>query len=640
MAEEFLVVFAVYPNVTQLDLTGPHEVLARLPDARCILASSAGGDIEASGGLVLTRVRRLAEIEHCALICVPGGFGSTEALEDQELLTQLRRLAQTARYVTSVCTGSLLLGGAGLLKGKRAASHWASRDALSAFGATPDSARVVRDGNVFTGGGVTAGIDMALTVMAEVAGDDYAQSVQLGLEYAPAPPFNTGRPDLAPQHILSATQQRYERVRGARDAAVQRAAARLSTCCTGAADVAGSEIHVVRHASINESDRQPDISGASIKGGTTTRFPPFQLVNWFAAAEGRFDLSLSSSDCEPLCLSDLFDKRELPSFANCGLGYGTFAGLEQLRGLVARQYATIDKNDVLIFGGASEAIYTFMRTMLNPGDEVVVQNPMFHSLHAIARSIGCKITEWRPTDETTCEFDIASLIESCSPRTKLIVFNFPHNPTGQLISESDLRRIVETARRCNAFVFSDEQFRLLEMPSVAALPAACDLYDKAVSVTGVSKTYGCGGLRIGWLATRCAEVITATKEYRFYSTETVNTPSQILACRVLERGGEILARNRNLITANVERLRAFVDQHRNLLVFHPPKAGTLTMVEQKTSLTSTGLCERLLDEQRVFLVPGKTMEMSDRLLRFGLGRNDFAAGLHRLGNLLQGQRPR
>jgi len=228
MTEEFTAVFAIYPHVTQLDFTGPHEVLARLPGARCILASSTGGDLEADGGLVFTNVRRLADIERCALLCVPGGFGTIEAIEDQELLTQLRRLAETARYVTSVCTGALVLGAAGLLRGKRATSHWAWRDALAAFGATPDPARVVRDGDVFTGGGVTAGIDMALTVLAEVAGADFAQSVQLSIEYAPAPPFDSGRPETAPPRVVAMTQRRYERVRPARDAAVRRAAARLS----------------------------------------------------------------------------------------------------------------------------------------------------------------------------------------------------------------------------------------------------------------------------------------------------------------------------------------------------------------------------------------------------------------------------
>ena len=228
MATEFPIVFALYPRVTQLDFTGPYEVFWRLPGARCTVASASGGDLEADGGLAFTGVRRLSEVDRCALICVPGGFGTIEAIEDQELLTQIRRLATGARYVTSVCTGSLVLGAAGLLQGRRAASHWAWREALSAFGATPDPARVVRDGNVITGGGVTAGIDMALSVVADIAGAEYAQAIQLGMEYAPAPPFNSGRPELAPPTILAKTQQRYEGIRPARDAAVARAAARLS----------------------------------------------------------------------------------------------------------------------------------------------------------------------------------------------------------------------------------------------------------------------------------------------------------------------------------------------------------------------------------------------------------------------------
>jgi cyclohexyl-isocyanide hydratase len=228
MAADFTVVFALYPRVTQLDFTGPYEVFWRLPDADCVLASASGGDLEADGGITFAKVRRLADVERCALICVPGGFGAIEAMEDQELLAQIRRLAISARYVTSVCTGSLVLGAAGLLKGRRAASHWAWRDRLSAFGATPDNARVVRDGNIITGGGVTAGIDLALAVMSEIAGNDYAQSVQLSMEYAPEPPFNSGRPEFAPASILADAHKRYERVRRARDAAVERAAARLT----------------------------------------------------------------------------------------------------------------------------------------------------------------------------------------------------------------------------------------------------------------------------------------------------------------------------------------------------------------------------------------------------------------------------
>jgi cyclohexyl-isocyanide hydratase len=227
MSPQFRVVFALYPRLTQLDFTGPYEVLARLPGARCVLASVAGGCIEADGGITFAGVQRLSDLESCELICVPGGLGTIAALDDGAYLAQLRRLAASARYVTSVCTGSLLLAAAGLLTGKRAACHWAWRDSLAAFGAIADPARVVREDNIFTGGGVTAGIDMALTVLAEIVGADYAQAVQLAIEYAPAPPFDCGRPQSAPPHILAEASKRSDATRAERDAAVRRAALRL-----------------------------------------------------------------------------------------------------------------------------------------------------------------------------------------------------------------------------------------------------------------------------------------------------------------------------------------------------------------------------------------------------------------------------
>lgn len=228
MSVDFPVVFALYPNITQLDFTGPYEVFARVPGARCILASVAGGTIEAAGGMTFAGVQRLKDIESCALLCVPGGFGTVQALEDRQYLAELARLARSARYVTSVCTGSLLLAAAGLLTGKRAACHWAWRDSLAAFGVVPDPARVVREGNIITGGGVTAGIDMALTVLGEIAGKDYAEAVQLGVEYAPMPPFDSGRPECARPEILAAAKQRSDAVKVERDAAVRRAAAALA----------------------------------------------------------------------------------------------------------------------------------------------------------------------------------------------------------------------------------------------------------------------------------------------------------------------------------------------------------------------------------------------------------------------------
>ncbi|MDR3508854.1 MAG: DJ-1/PfpI family protein [Caulobacteraceae bacterium] len=227
MAESFVIVEAIYPGMTQLDFTGPHTVFGRIPKTQVIVASEPGGAIESEGGLVFAGTRRLAEIERCDLLFVPGGMAATDVINDAAFMDQITRLAAGARYHTSVCTGSLILGAAGLLKGRRAACHWAWRDMLSLFGAIPDPGRVVRDGDVITGGGVTAGIDFALVVAAELAGETFAQVLQLNIEYAPAPPFNAGRPETAPPEVLALVRERMAALLPDRRAGVEKAAARL-----------------------------------------------------------------------------------------------------------------------------------------------------------------------------------------------------------------------------------------------------------------------------------------------------------------------------------------------------------------------------------------------------------------------------
>jgi cyclohexyl-isocyanide hydratase len=226
MSEPMPIVFALYPNITQLDFTGPFEVLRRLPNVRVIVASREGGELTADSGLTFAGLAKLHEIERCELLCVVGGAGQVAAVLDHAYIAEVRRLGQSARYVTSVCTGSLVLGAAGLLVGKRAACHWAWRELLRDAGAIPDPGRVVRDGNVITGGGVTAGIDFALTVAAELAGADVAQAIQLSIEYAPAPPFAAGRPETAPQQIVKLVRERIARTYPERRAAMEQALAR------------------------------------------------------------------------------------------------------------------------------------------------------------------------------------------------------------------------------------------------------------------------------------------------------------------------------------------------------------------------------------------------------------------------------
>jgi cyclohexyl-isocyanide hydratase len=203
------IVFVLFPNLTQLDFTGPLQVLSRLPDADVHLAAGSLDPVPTDAVLKLVPTCVFEDCPLADVLCIPGGFGVDDAIRDPALMAFVREQGAQAKYVTSVCTGAFVLGAAGLLKGKRATTHWAYHEGLEKVGAIPVKERVVRDGNIFTGGGVTAGVDFAFTLMAEIAGQDHARAVQLGLEYDPAPPFDAGSPGKAVPATLDAIRDYY-----------------------------------------------------------------------------------------------------------------------------------------------------------------------------------------------------------------------------------------------------------------------------------------------------------------------------------------------------------------------------------------------------------------------------------------------
>ena len=217
----------LFPDLTQLDLTGPYEVFTKFPNADVHLLWKTLDPVTAGGGMRLLPTTTFAECPQLDLVCVPGGAGMNALLNDEETLDFVRRQASGARYVTSVCTGSLVLGAAGLLKGRRATTHWMSLPMLAAFGCEPVAERVVVDGNVITGGGVTAGIDFALTVAGEWFGADTARRIQLGIEYDPHPPYGAGAPERADASLVAAVREAAAVRQGEREVAVEKAAARL-----------------------------------------------------------------------------------------------------------------------------------------------------------------------------------------------------------------------------------------------------------------------------------------------------------------------------------------------------------------------------------------------------------------------------
>src|SRR6267378_230491 len=198
----FNIGFVIFPDLTLLDFTGPLQVLSRLPQSATHIVAKSEASVPSDCGLGLVPTHTFANCPPLDLICVPGGnLGVVDAFSDRETIEFVRRQARTAKYVTSVCTGAFILGVAGLLKGRRATTHWAYAELLPLVGATHEKARIVQDGNVITAGGVTSGIDFGLTIVAEIAGESVAQAIQLSIEYDPQPPFASGHPDRAPESV-------------------------------------------------------------------------------------------------------------------------------------------------------------------------------------------------------------------------------------------------------------------------------------------------------------------------------------------------------------------------------------------------------------------------------------------------------
>jgi cyclohexyl-isocyanide hydratase len=219
--------FALFENLTQLDMTGPAQVLSRLPDAQMIYAGATLDPVATDCGFAILPTTTREACPPLDILCVPGGLGVAPAMADQGWTDFVARQSESARWVTSVCTGAFILGAAGLLEGKRATTHWAYHDLLALFGAEPVAARTVRDRRLHTGGGVTAGLDFALTLFAEIAGEEAARAVQLALEYDPAPPFASGSPAAAPERAAQLRAGPFAERRAVMETASRAALSRL-----------------------------------------------------------------------------------------------------------------------------------------------------------------------------------------------------------------------------------------------------------------------------------------------------------------------------------------------------------------------------------------------------------------------------
>lgn len=352
------------------------------------------------------------------------------------------------------------------------------------------------------------------------------------------------------------------------------------------------------------------------------RIKDFAIERYFAKHEFTAKYLLSSSDCDGFPLQyvlDLASAAERRTWDDLKLGYTESKGAPFLRTAIAGQYENMTPDNVLVVS-PGEANFSLMNVLLDKGDEVICMAPIYQSLYQVAESVGCNISFWEPEPDSGWYYDPSRLRKLITRRTKLIVVNFPHNPTGYLPSPGDWNTIIGIARENGLVLFSDEMYRSLVYDPADAIPAACDLYENAVSLWGMAKSFGLAGLRIGWLASRNKDILGKVEAFKDYLTICSSATSEVLAAIALNNSAQFIPPNIKKIKSNIECFGQFRDRNSDLLEFYPPKAGSTGFIRLKSDITALEYADRLVQEADIMLLPSEVFHYGSHHARIGFGR--------------------
>jgi len=355
----------------------------------------------------------------------------------------------------------------------------------------------------------------------------------------------------------------------------------------------------------------------------------FQLERYFARWEFTAPYLLSASDCETVSVGELLNLANVPltELADLRLGYTESQGDPELRTTIAGFYSRVTPGDVVVTNAPEEAIFLAMLALLKPGDQVVVQTPCYQSLFELSNFRDCDVRPW-PMIETNdgWRIDLDHLSSLVTGDTRLLVVNFPHNPTGYLPTASEFDAILDLADRHGLWLFCDEMYRGLEYDLSDRLSSASDRYRRAVSLWGMSKTFGLAGLRIGWLATQDQQLVQSLLHLKDYTTICSSAPSEFLANVALTQAETIIQRNLGIIQTNLAHVREFMIRWEDVFIWHEPMAGPIAFARLRKGSAVT-FCEEVVLESGVLLVPSTLFDFGDSHLRWGLGRLNFREGL-------------
>lgn len=367
------------------------------------------------------------------------------------------------------------------------------------------------------------------------------------------------------------------------------------------------------------------------------KIPEFELERYFARSELDVPYLLSSSDVESYRMGELLglaDAECSSLWENLSLGYTDSAGHPLLREEIAGMYRGTSAEDVLVFSGAEEAIFTFMSAVLEPGDHAVVLWPAYQSLYEVARAAGVEVSLLPLEHREGWALDPERLRQEIKPNTRAVVVNFPHNPTGYLPDLDTFKAVVETAREANAYLFSDEVYRFLEHDPTRRLPAAAELYEEAVSVGVTSKAFALAGLRIGWAVSQDRKLLRQLHAFKDYTTICPSAPSEILALIALREREQVLDRSMRIITGNLPHMEHFFDRWDGALEWARPQAGCTAFPKLTPSMRAEKFVTGLVEEEGVMLLPGAVYGHNDNHFRLSFGRLDFPEALERLDRFM------
>jgi aspartate/methionine/tyrosine aminotransferase len=373
------------------------------------------------------------------------------------------------------------------------------------------------------------------------------------------------------------------------------------------------------------------------------RIEPFLLERWMTRHETYVKYDIAESGILPMTSAELLDllppterAAALERLLALPLGYSEARGTEELRGLLAATYTRGDAEHILVTTGAIEANFLLFNELLSPGDHVVAPYPAYQQLYSVPRAIGCDVSLWKVGPETGYRYDVDALERLVTPKTRLIVVNTPHNPTGAMLSPSDAKRVYGIAESVGATILGDEAYRWLAVPGGDAFaPPFFDMGERGISVGTLSKPFGLPGLRIGWIAGP-PDLVRRCWGLRDYITLSPGKLNDALACLGVRHRDQIVTRNTKIITANLETATRFMAAHADYLSWTPPKGGLLALIKYDLPIASLELADKLAAEQSVMLAPGSAFGYEHHL-RLGIGQRPdiFQEGLKRAGALLE-----